>query len=75
MNCRKQNKTTHAHPKKKRNQQKRKATVHGDIIMHAVKRREKMEIVVKSSKNTACVPHERSFSIQIGLKCSLLNFH
>ena len=38
----KQNKTTCAHPKKKRNQKKRKASVHGEIIMHAVKRREKM---------------------------------
>ena len=37
-------------PKKRRNQQKRKATVHGEIIMHAVKRREKMGIVVKVVK-------------------------
>ena len=37
-------------PKKKRNQQKRKASVHGEIIMHAVKRREKMGIVVKVVK-------------------------
>ena len=50
MNCKEQNKTTRAHPKKKRNQQKRKATVHGEIIMHAVKRREKMGIVVKVVK-------------------------
>ena len=42
MDCKKQNKTTCAHPKKKRNQKKRKASVHGEIIMHAVKRREKM---------------------------------
>ena len=54
MNCKEQNKTTRAHPKKKkkkkRNQQKRKATIHGKIIMHAVKRREKMGIVVKVVK-------------------------
>lgn len=42
---------THANPKKKKkNQQKRKATVHGEIIMHAVKRREKMGIVVRVVK-------------------------
>ena len=53
MNCKEQNKTTRTHPKKKkkeRNQQKRKATIHGKIIMHAVKRREKMGIVVKVVK-------------------------
>ena len=37
-------------PKKRRKQQKRKATVHGEIIMHAVKRREKLGIVVKVVK-------------------------
>ena len=50
MNCKKQNKTTRTHPKKTRNQQKRKATVNGEIIMDAVKRREKMEIVVQVVK-------------------------
>ena len=29
-------------PKKKKESKKRKASVHGEIIMHAVKRREKM---------------------------------